>query len=205
MLNEELVVIDFETTGLSPAQGDRITEVAALRINGNGIVDRYESLVNCGVRVPTHITALTGINQRMVDKAPPVDQVMRELLSFVADFPIVAHNASFDQRFFANECSRTGIGYHQDDFICSIRAARRVFPHLESYALGSLATQLGISFGGAAHRAAADAEVTANVVMRLARELSAQHAHLSINAPLLRRLLKMPVAASFERLQRLRQ
>jgi DNA polymerase III subunit epsilon len=205
MLNDELVVIDFETTGLSPEQGDRITEVAAVRITGNGVVDRYESLVNCGVKVPTHITALTGINQRMVDSAPPVKDVMRQLLGFLADSPIVAHNASFDQRFFANECGRSGINHQLGDFICSIRAARRVFPHLESYALSSLARELGISFGGAAHRAAADAEVTANVVMRLVHELQTQHAHLSINAPLLRRLLKMPVADSYERLRRLRQ
>jgi DNA polymerase III subunit epsilon len=205
MLTDELIVIDFETTGLSPEQGDRITEVAAVRVSGNGIVDRYESLANCGVKVPTYITALTGINQRMVDKAPPVTQVMQELLGFVGDAPIVAHNASFDQRFFVTECSRAALSYQQDDFICSIRAARRVFPHFESYALGSLARQLGISFGGAAHRAAADAEVTANVVMRLAHELQSKHAHLSINALLLCRLLKMPVAASFERLQRLRQ
>ena len=46
MLNDVVVVIDFETTGLSPEQGDRITEVAALRVSSNGIVDRYESLVD---------------------------------------------------------------------------------------------------------------------------------------------------------------
>jgi DNA polymerase III subunit epsilon len=205
MLNDDVVVIDFETTGLSPDQGDRITEVAALRVSGNTIVDRYESLVNCGIKVPTYITSLTGITQRMVDGAPPAKEVIGELLEFVGETPIVAHNASFDQRFFASECRRAGMTYACEDFICSIRAARRVFPHFDSYALGSLAVQLGISFGGAAHRAAADAEVTATVVIRLAHELRSKHTHLSIDAPLLRRLTKMPVASSFERLQRLRQ
>lgn len=51
MLRETLIVLDFETTGLSPHQGDRITEVAAVRLEGEKIVDRFESLVNCGVQV----------------------------------------------------------------------------------------------------------------------------------------------------------
>ncbi|HVQ13226.1 MAG TPA: 3'-5' exonuclease, partial [Vicinamibacterales bacterium] len=93
MLRETLIVIDFETTGLSPDSGDRITEVAAVRIDGEKIVDRYESLVNCGVKVPPFISAYTGITQRMVDLAPPVVRVLRELRAFVGRVPIVAHNA----------------------------------------------------------------------------------------------------------------
>ena len=65
-----IVMLDFETTGLSPEMGDRITEVAALRIVGGEITERYVSLVNCGVRIPSFITGLTGITQEMVDALP---------------------------------------------------------------------------------------------------------------------------------------
>lgn len=69
-------MLDFETTGLSLAAGDRITEVAALRIVDGVVAERYVTLINCGVRMPSFMTALTGISQRMVDNAPPVASVL---------------------------------------------------------------------------------------------------------------------------------
>jgi len=203
MLNEVVVVLDFETTGLSPDRGDRITEVAAIRLEGDRIVDRYESLANCGVRIPPDITALTGITQRMVDRAPPVKQVVRDLLRFVGHIPVVAHNASFDQRFFCSECEHAGELNNADSFICSMRLSRRVYPSFQSHALGPLARRLGITYRGSAHRAGADAEVTANVIITIARDLQARHGPLAINTRLLRELMTMPIAAASQRLARI--
>jgi DNA polymerase III subunit epsilon len=188
------VVIDFETTGLSPARGDRITEVAAVRIDGDRIVDRYESLVNCGVRVPPFITAYTGITQSMVDRAPPVTTVLPDLRKFIGGVSVVAHNASFDQRFFNSECEYMGELSDCASFICSMRVSRRVYPQFQSHALGALAQRLDITYRGAAHRAAADAEVTANVMIQIARELQTRHDRLSIDSRVLRRLMGTPVA-----------
>jgi DNA polymerase-3 subunit epsilon len=53
---EVVAVIDFETTGLSPDQGDRATEIAAVLLQGGKVVDRYQSLMNAGVRIPAFIT-----------------------------------------------------------------------------------------------------------------------------------------------------
>ena len=97
---EVVAVIDFETTGLSPAQGDRATEVAAVIVEDGRVVDRYQSLMNAGVRIPAFIEALTGISNAMVRSAPPAGEVMREVSDFVGDIPIVAHNASFDAKFW---------------------------------------------------------------------------------------------------------
>jgi DNA polymerase-3 subunit epsilon len=203
MLSDELVVLDFETTGLSPQRGDRITEVAAVRVRVDKIVDRYESLANCGVRISSFITDYTGISQRMVDGAPPVRAVVRELLRFIGKTSVVAHNASFDQRFLYSECQHSRLPTDYEAFICSMRLSRRVYPSFSSHALGSLAERLGISYRGSAHRAGADAEVTANVMIKLGRDLKARHARLSIDAPLLRKLMKMPVAAAVTKLERL--
>ena len=94
MFERPIVMLDFETTGLSPEGGDRITEVAALRIAGGQVVERYVSLVNCGVRVPSFITQLTGITQAMVDGAPPAAEVVPSLLDFIGGDVLAAHNAS---------------------------------------------------------------------------------------------------------------
>jgi len=73
-----LAVIDFETTGATPAHGARATEVAICLLEGGRIVDRYASLMNAGVRIPSFITQLTGITNAMVAAAPAADVVMRE-------------------------------------------------------------------------------------------------------------------------------
>ena len=97
---EAVAVIDFETTGLSPAQGDRATEIAAVIVEDGRVVDRYQSLMNAGVRIPAYIEALTGITNAMVRSAPSAGEVMRDVSDFVGDMPIVAHNASFDAKFW---------------------------------------------------------------------------------------------------------
>jgi DNA polymerase-3 subunit epsilon len=71
-----IAVIDFETTGLSPTQGDRATEVAIVLVEGGRVVDRFQSLMNAGVRIPPFIIQLTGISNAMVADAPPAAQVM---------------------------------------------------------------------------------------------------------------------------------
>ena len=97
---EVVAVIDFETTGLSPAQGDRATEIAVVILQDGQVVERYQSLMNAGVRIPSFIQELTGISNAMIRSAPPVADVMREVSAFVGDHPLVAHNASFDCKFW---------------------------------------------------------------------------------------------------------
>jgi DNA polymerase III subunit epsilon len=94
LFDQPIVMLDFETTGLSAAAGDRITEVAALRIVDGVVAERYVTLVNCGVRIPSFVIALTGISQRMVDSAPPPAHVLPRLLDFIGDDVLAAHNAN---------------------------------------------------------------------------------------------------------------
>jgi DNA polymerase-3 subunit epsilon len=203
LLKETLVVLDFETSGLSPGHGDRITEVAVVRIQDNRVVDRFDSLVNCGVRLTPYIIGYTGITQRMVDSAPPARAVIEQLIRFVGSSCVVAHNAGFDQRFFESECDRSGFRSIAGPFLCSLLLSRRIFPQYRSHALGNITSQLGIQFPGAAHRAASDAAVTASLVLRIAAEMQRSHAHLTIDSSLLRKVMKMPVATTQEKLARL--
>lgn len=166
-----IVMLDFETTGLSPDNGDRITEVAALRIVGGEVTERYVSLVNCGVMIPPYITALTGITQRMVDSAPAAEQVVPELIDFIGGDALSAHNASFDEKFLKAESARLGRRPQHASLVCSLKLARRLFPGLSSYKLGELSRQLGIAFRGTAHRAEADAQVAADVLLHAATHL----------------------------------
>src|SRR6185369_9950912 len=83
MGNFTAVIIDFETTGLSPGYGDRTIEVGAVLVSGNQIMDRFQSLMNPDMRVSSFIEGYTGITNRMLSTAPTVGDVMGKLKSFI--------------------------------------------------------------------------------------------------------------------------
>ena len=105
---ETLAVIDFETTGMSPAQGARATEVAAVLVQGGQVAGRFQSLMNTGAWVPPFIEQLTGISNAMLAAAPPARAVMHELMRFTRGCPLVAHNAAFDRGFWLAEAAQAG-------------------------------------------------------------------------------------------------
>lgn len=194
IFDRPIVMLDFETTGLSPAMGDRITEVAALRIAGGRVTERYVSLVNCGVRIPSFITALTGITQDMVDSAPPASRVVPDLIDFIGTDTLAAHNASFDAKFLQAEGERLGRPPAHDALVCSLKLSRRVFPGMGSYKLGQLSSQLGIRFRSAAHRAEADAEVAAEVLLHIGRHLGSTYGLPAVEPSLLVAVNKLAAA-----------
>jgi DNA polymerase-3 subunit epsilon len=194
MFEKPIVMIDFETTGMSPDQGDRVTEVAALRIVGGEVVDRYVTLINCNIRIPSFITQLTGITQAMVNKAPAASEVIPELLRFIGTDTLAAHNASFDEKFLQAESQRLGLWSQHNGLICSVKLARRVFPGLDSYSLGRLAASLGIRFKGTAHRAEADSEVASALMLHIAAHLGERYGIRSVDPDLLQQINKLTAA-----------
>ncbi len=163
-------VLDFETTGLSPDMGDRATEIAIVLVEGGQVVDRYASLMNAGVYIPAFITELTGITNKMVRSAPAASRVMTEAAHFVGTTPIVAHNASFDKRFWAAELGRIGIASGHP-FACTMLVARRLYPQAPDHKLGTLVDFHQLPRPGAAHRALADAEMAASLLQRIQKDL----------------------------------
>ena len=171
---EAVAVIDFETTGLSPAQGDRATEIAAVIVRDGRVVDRYQSLMNAGVRIPAHIESLTGISNAMIRSAPTAAQVMREVADFIGGIPMVAHNAAFDAKFWDAELARIERARKQD-FVCSLLLSRRLFPLAPSHRLGALVEYARLPVAGRFHRALADAEMAASLLLRLEEEIGRAH------------------------------
>jgi DNA polymerase-3 subunit epsilon len=168
-------VIDFETTGLSPAMGDRATEVAIVVMEDGQVVDRFQSLMNAGVRIPPFIEQYTGISNEMIRTAPPAAEVMGEAARFVRGVPLVAHNASFDQRFWNAELDRLGPDRDAGPaFACTMLLSRRLYPQAGSYRLQSLAAFHALPPAGRAHRALADAEVTAALLTRIQQDIRRQ-------------------------------
>jgi DNA polymerase-3 subunit epsilon len=169
-----IAVIDFETTGISPGMGDRATEVAIVLLENGQVVDRFQSLMNAGVRVNGFITQLTGITNEMVQAAPRAEQVMRDAARFVAGRPMAAHNAAFDRKFWQAELARCGEdgGHH---FACTLLLSRRLYPQALNHKLGTLAAMHHLPTSGRAHRALADAEVAAALLLQMQHDLQTLH------------------------------
>lgn len=186
-MKKPIAVIDFETTGLSPGQGGRATEVAIVLLEGGRVVDRFQSLMNAGVRIPAFITQLTGITNAMVAQAPPAEEVMREAARFVGTAPMAAHNASFDRQFWVAELALAGVAAPHD-FTCTVLLSRRLIPEAPSHKLGLLIDFLGLPRAGRAHRALADAEMAAALLAHMQDRLQQQWPGLQPDHALLRAL-----------------
>lgn len=167
---QTVAILDFETTGLSPAQGERATEIAVILWRDGEIVDRYQSLMNAGRRIPSDVAALTGITNDMIAAAPPASKVMREAAAFVGACPVVAHNAGFDKRFWQAELALLGMRADHP-FACTMLTSRRIYPHARNHRLSSLAQMLCLPQTGRAHRAMVDAEMTTHLWHRLQNDI----------------------------------
>lgn len=190
-MSETVVVIDFETTGLSPGQGGRATEVAAVLVSNGGIVDRYQSLMNAGAYIPPFIESLTGISNRMIRQAPGAAAVMAELAEFIGEIPLVAHNAAFDRQFLQAELQRIGRP-QRAKMLCSMRMARRIYPNAPNHKLATLVRHARVAETGAYHRALADAEMTAGLWLKMQEDLEETFKLPSVPLALLEKIQNAP-------------
>ena len=192
---ETIAVIDFETTGISPAAGARATEIAAVLVQGGRIVGRFQSLMNSGAWVRPFIEQLTGISNAMLRGAPPARAVMREVAQFTRGCPLVAHNAAFDRGFWLAERERADCepdAAHA--FACTVLLSRRLYPQAANHRLGTLAAYHRLPSAGRAHRALADAEVTAHLLLRIQQDVAERFA-----APLAGRAVPHALLAAMQR------
>lgn len=196
-----VIVLDFETTGLSPGQGDRAIEIGAVRLEQGVITARFQRLMNPGRRVDAFIEDYTGITNAMLSKAAPCAEVMDEFANFIASYDLVAHNASFDQRFLDAELQRIRRHY-SGRFACSMLAARRLYPAAPNHKLGTLVKYKMLPNDGTFHRALADAEMTAHLWKAMLDEIEQSHGLADIEFTLMQKLTRVPkasVAGFFER------
>lgn len=161
------------------------------------ILDRYQSLMNAGVWIPPMIEELTGIDNDMIADAPSAADVMREVAEFAEGLPLVAHNAAFDRRFWQAEMRRVRKPTSQE-FVCSLLLSRRLFPKFKSHRLEVLAQRLELPGAGRYHRALADAQVTAHLLLRLRHELRERYGIEDITEDLLQEIQSLP-KKQFER------
>lgn len=151
------VIVDVETTGGSP-KNSKITEIALYKYDGTKIIDELVTLVNPEIPIPDFIVRLTGITDKMVERAPKFYEIAKQIIEFTEDTVFVAHNVAFDYGMLRSEFKSLGYDFRLPH-LCTVRAARYVIPGHASYSLGKLSAELGIAIKGR-HRAGGDAYAT---------------------------------------------
>ncbi|MGE6487596.1 3'-5' exonuclease [Paenisporosarcina sp. NPDC076898] len=154
----DYVVLDFETTGLR-AGADQIIQIGAVKYRQHEQVDVMNQLVNPLRAISSRITSLTGISNDMVKDEPKIDQVIHQLIEFIGDLPIVAHNASFDMGFLYALDNRIEVPSYT--VIDTLKMARKVIVNTPNHKLTTLAHYLNIEYN--AHDALEDCLVTAKI------------------------------------------
>jgi DNA polymerase-3 subunit epsilon len=166
-MSVQFSVFDTETTGLDPASGARVIEIAVVRIDETGNVLRtWSTLVNPGTS-DVGATEIHKITSTMVADAPTFEEIVGDFINVVSGSVLVAHNAPFDIGMINAEFARVGLQWPAQHVADTLTGARKLVPGLRSYKLAALAEHFGITFEGDAHAALADTHVAAQL-----------HAHL---------------------------
>ena len=189
-----VVVLDFETTGLSPDYGDRAIEIGAVRIENGEIKERFQELMNPGRRIDGFIENYTGISNGMLKDAPPCTEVMHKFADFISGYNLVAHNASFDKRFLDAELSKISRKY-SGQFACSMLMARRIYQNAPNHKLGTLVEYVNIPSDGVYHRALYDSEMTTKLWLAMLDDISERYGIASIPFNLTQKITKTPKKA----------
>jgi len=188
---ESVIVLDFETTGLSPYQGDRAIEIGAVKIENGVITDSFQELMNPGIRVDSFIEDYTGITNNMLKTAAPCAAVMDRFYDFIGSSNLVAHNASFDSKFLEVEFKKIRRSV-KGTFACSMLIARRIYQNAPNHKLGTLVDYKNLPNDGTFHRALADSQMTAHLWLEIINDIKTSHSLKSVSFDLMQKLSRTP-------------
>lgn len=167
----EFTVFDTETTGLEPESGDRIVEIAGVRVRGQERLGVFQSLVNPARAISEAAFRVNNISAQMLEGAPKIDEVLPKFLDFAKESCLCSYNANFDLGFVNRELRLLGKEPLQGFAVADIlKMARRLMPGLNRYALWFVAEQLQIK-EKQSHRALSDVEITLGVFNKLKEAL----------------------------------
>lgn len=165
MNTQKYVVVDIETTGHSPAKGDRIIQIAMVTIQNNLIIDTYTEFINPKRKIPAFIEDLTGISDADVAEALPFESHAADIYAKMENAVFVAHNTNFDLPFLQAELTRSGLPKWQGLTMDTVEMVRLMYPTAFSYKLQDISSVLGIPLESA-HRADDDAMATAQLFLK---------------------------------------
>lgn len=170
------VVFDIETTGLDSLSNE-IIEIGALKVKDGKVVDTFDHLIKPSHPISDFITNLTGITNEMVETAETIEEVLTQFINFIGDNILMGHNVNFDINFVYDHAEKYNNHILNNDFIDTLRLARKLLPELSHHRLSDLADYYNIDKTGH-HRALKDVEMTLEVYNHLVEEILNQYGNI---------------------------
>ncbi len=159
------VVLDIETTGLSP-QTNEIIELSAIKVIDGEIKEQFSKLIKPKSYVNSHVSSLTGITNEMLQDAPQIEKVLVEFKHFCSDSIVLGHNINFDISFINAKLKECYNESFNNDYVDTLQIARKLLPQLPSKKLGQIAKYFKLNTDGM-HRGLKDCIVTHHCYQRL--------------------------------------
>ena len=173
LMDNTYVVFDFETTGFNAGGGDQIIEIGAVKIKNGEIIERFDRLINPGVKLQPHIIKLTNITDEMLVDCPTEEEAVKEFVSWYGDLPMVAHNAKFDASFLEMAYQKYNLGEYTNVLLDTLQLSRALEPQAGRHSLSALVKRYDIPWNeDAHHRADYDAEATALIFHKMMLKLN---------------------------------
>ena len=172
LLQEIFVVFDLETTGLSPLKGDSIIEIGAVKVKEGKIIDKYDELINPGIKLSEEIVQITGITDDMLKGKRNEYEAVRDFMRWVGNLPMVAHNAKFDISFIEAAYDKYNLGILVNKVIDTLGLSRYLESKERYHNLATLVKRYEIPWDeDKHHRADYDAEGTALIFSKMLKKL----------------------------------
>lgn len=166
---KDYVLFDLETTGIS-CNVDQVVEISAIKVINEEVVEEFSTLVNPGMHIPFMASDVNGITDDMVADAPDFRMALVDFIEFIGDLPLVGHNInSFDMKFIYRDCEKYYGKTIDNDYIDTLKYAKKCLPGQRGYKLVDLASHYDISTKGA-HRALNDCRMNQKVFHLLSKE-----------------------------------
>lgn len=185
------IAFDTETTG-TMAGVDRIVELGAVRFVNGEVDGIYSTLVNPLMPIPEGASRVNGITNDMVQGKPTIDTLLESFSEFCGDLPMVAHNSAFDTQFLVSDYTKHEIVAPKGLVLCTLAIARKVFPGLANYRLGTLVQHLNIPSSGF-HRAEEDAKYCGQLFIKSIEKMTGS----LLNPPPLENLISLTGKPAF--------
>ncbi|HEV7121607.1 MAG TPA: exonuclease domain-containing protein, partial [Candidatus Paceibacterota bacterium] len=173
------VIIDTETTGMRPPFS-RVIDLGIIRVEDGTVTERFETLINPGVSIPSYIRRFTSITDEDLQDAPSFEEIALQVEALLKDAVFVAHNAPFDYAFIKSEFRRLDMEFNAET-LCSVRLSRALFPKERSHSLESIINRYGIKTH-ARHRAMPDAQAVWDFFQLIDKTVDAKEIQRAVQA-----------------------
>ena len=167
------VVVDLETTGLYPDRGSEIIEIGAVKLNSNHLTEEtFQTFVKPKKELPQEIKVITGITEKDLLHAPPIEKVLPQFLNFIGGKLLIAQNAKFDLSFIVATIKQTGFPPFTNNFVDTLLISKLLFFYEREHNLDAIVQRLGIDVNFERHRSVGDCKLTGLAFLKMVELLA---------------------------------